>query len=181
MMQDVTWPSCKSTNNIISLQVAQNRVKVATDGSFCEDTTFVQPLLKIFLFTLRLRSRYLKGTPELALYASKKKSGPYGAPIGLYWRKSDVYDDLKNEAKIGLEISDKSFFFEVKFFSKCSKKFSIGHIIMFKVCKRCLQPCSLRQKKNYGRTISTSKYIQKSWPSLPPQGGGGNSFNATLT
>ena len=48
-------------------QVAQNRVKVATDGSFCEDTTFVQPLLKIFLFTLRLRSRYLKGTPELAL------------------------------------------------------------------------------------------------------------------
>ena len=53
-------------------QVAQNRVKVATDGSFCEDTTFVQPLLQIFLFTLRLRSRYLKGTPELALYASKK-------------------------------------------------------------------------------------------------------------
>ena len=55
-----------------SIQVAQNQVKVATDGSFCEDTTFVQPLLKIFLFTLRLRSRYLKGTPELALYASKK-------------------------------------------------------------------------------------------------------------
>ena len=60
----------KSLNHIniiqnISLQVAQNRVKVATDGSFCEDTTFVQPLLKIFLFTLRLRSRYLKGTPEL--------------------------------------------------------------------------------------------------------------------
>ena len=30
------------------MQVAQNQVKVATDGSFCEDTTFVQPLLKIF-------------------------------------------------------------------------------------------------------------------------------------
>ena len=41
-----------------SLQFAQNRVQVA--------------LLKSFLFTLRLRSRYLKGTPELALYASKK-------------------------------------------------------------------------------------------------------------
>ena len=49
------------------LQVAQNQVKVATDGSFCADTTFVQTPLKIFLFTLRLRSRYLKGTPELAL------------------------------------------------------------------------------------------------------------------
>ena len=97
--------------------------------------------------------------------------GPYGTPIGLYWRKSEVYDDLKNEAKIGLEISDKSFFFEVKFFSKCSKKFSIGHMIMFKVCKRCLQPCSLRQKKNYARTISTSKYIQKSWPPPNPLGG----------
>ena len=53
-------------------QVAQNQVKVATDGSFCADTTFVQTALKNFLFTLRLRSRYLKGTPELALYASKK-------------------------------------------------------------------------------------------------------------
>ena len=53
-------------------QVAQIQVKVATDGSFCADTTFVQTPLKIFLFTLRLRSRYLKGTPELALYASKK-------------------------------------------------------------------------------------------------------------
>ena len=53
-------------------QVAQNQVKVATDGSFCADTTFVQTPLKSFLFTLRLRSRYLKGTPELALYASKK-------------------------------------------------------------------------------------------------------------
>ena len=63
--------------------VAQNQVKVATDGSFCADTTFVQTPLNIFLFTLRLRSRYLKGTPELALYASKKL-GPYGAPIGLY-------------------------------------------------------------------------------------------------
>ena len=56
----------------ITYQVAQNRVKVATDGTFCEDKSFVQPLLKIFLFTLRLRSRYLKGTPELVLYVSKK-------------------------------------------------------------------------------------------------------------
>ena len=60
------------SENNLCFQVAQNRVKVATDGSFCEDTTFVQPLLKIFLFTLRLRSRYLKGTPELALETSKK-------------------------------------------------------------------------------------------------------------
>ena len=66
-----------------SYQVAQNQVKVATDGSFCADTTFVQTPLKIFLFTLRLCSRHLKGTPELALYASKKL-GPYGEPIGLY-------------------------------------------------------------------------------------------------
>ena len=66
-----------------SSQVAQNQVKVATDGSFCADTTFVQTPLKIFLFTLRLHSGYVKGTPELALYAGKKLE-PYGAPIGLY-------------------------------------------------------------------------------------------------
>ena len=47
--------------------VAQNQVKVATDGSFCANTTFVQTPLKSFLSTLRLRSRYLKGTPELVL------------------------------------------------------------------------------------------------------------------
>ena len=68
------------------------------------------------------------------------------------------YTDKKNEATIGLEISDKSFF-EVNFFSKCSKKLSISHMIMYKVCKRCLQPCFLRQKKNYGRTMSTSKQL----------------------
>ena len=55
-----------------SSQVSQNQVKVATDGSFCADTTFVQTPLKIFLFTLRLHSGYVKGSPELALYASKK-------------------------------------------------------------------------------------------------------------
>ena len=66
------WKTLKLSYISDIKHVAQNRVKVATDGSFCEDTTFVQPLLKIFLFTLRLRSRYLKGTPELALYASKK-------------------------------------------------------------------------------------------------------------
>ena len=55
-----------------TIQVPQNRVKVATDDNFCEDTTFVEAPLKSFLFTLRLRSRYLKETPELVLYASKK-------------------------------------------------------------------------------------------------------------
>ena len=34
-------------------------------------------------------------------------------------------------------------------------------MIMFKVCRRCLQRFSLRCKKNYERTIRTSKYIQK--------------------
>ena len=67
------------------------------------------------------------------------------------------------------------------FFSKCSKNFSIGLMIMFKVCRRCLQRCFLRWKKNYERTIHPSKYIQKkSWPPQPPSGGV-NSFNATLT
>ena len=53
-------------------QIAQNRVKVAMDGSFCADSTFVQTPLKHFVFTFRVRSRYLKGTHELALYAGKK-------------------------------------------------------------------------------------------------------------
>ena len=73
------WWGCQKN---IARQVAQNQVKVVTDGSFCSDTTFVQTPLKLFLFTLRLRSRYAKGTPELALYASKKL-GPYGTPIRL--------------------------------------------------------------------------------------------------
>eukprot|EP00493_Phyllostaurus_siculus_P007127 UN07201 len=34
-------------------------------------------------------------------------------------------------------------------------------MIMFKVCRRCLQRFPLRWKKNYERTIHTSKYIQK--------------------
>ena len=34
-------------------------------------------------------------------------------------------------------------------------------MIMFKVCRRCLQSFSLRWKKNYERTMHTSKYIQK--------------------
>ena len=45
------------------------------------------------------------------------------------------------------------------FFSKCSKKFSIGFMIMFKVCRRCLQRFPLRWKKNYERTIHRSKYL----------------------
>ena len=68
------------------------------------------------------------------------------------------------------------------FFSKCSKNFSIGLMIMFKVCRRCLQCFPLRWKKNYERTIHASKYIQKKAdPPLTPLRGGVNSFNATLT
>ena len=55
------------------------------------------------------------------------------------------------------------------FFSKCSKNFSIGLMITFKVCRRCLQCFSLRWKKNYERTIHASKYIQKKLtPTLTP-------------
>ena len=86
--------------------------------------------------------------------------------------------------KLGWKFLINPSFLKSNFFSKCSKKFSIGYMIMFKVCKRCLQPCSLRQKKNYGRTISTSKYIQKSWPPLTPLRGGGQqlqrNFNLIL-
>jgi len=39
---------------------------------------------------------------------------------------SEEYGDLKNRAKIVLEITDKSLFFEIKFFSKCSKKFLLA-------------------------------------------------------
>ena len=46
-------------------------------------------------------------------------------------------------------------------------------MIMFKVCRRCLQRFPLRWKKNYERTIHASKYIQKKAdpPPNPPQGG----------
>ena len=88
----------------------------------------------------------------------------------------------KNDAKIRLEYSDETLILRRNFFSKCSKNFSIGLMIMFKVCRRCLQRCSLRWKKNYERTIHTSKYIQKKLtPPLTPLRGGVNSFNATLT
>ena len=67
----------------------------------------------------------------------------------------------KNEVKIRLEYSDETFILRWNFFSKCSKNFSIGLMIMFKVCRRCLQRCFLRWKKNYERMIHSSKYIQK--------------------
>ena len=80
----------------------------------------------------------------------------------------------KIDAKIRLEYSDETLILRGNFFSKCSKNFSIGLMIMFKVCRRCLQRFSLRCKKNYERTIRTSKYIQKKLtPPNPPQGGGG--------
>ena len=78
----------------------------------------------------------------------------------------------KNDAKIRLEYSDETLILRRNFFSKCSKKFSIGIMIMFKVCRRCLQRCSLRWKKNYERTIHTSKYIQKKLTPLTPLRGG---------
>ena len=88
----------------------------------------------------------------------------------------------KIDAKIRLEYSDETLILRGNFFSKCSKNFSIGLMIMFKVCRRCLQRFSLRCKKNYERTIRTSKYIQKKLTPLIPSGGEGvNSFNATLT
>lgn len=62
----------KSFFNFSLHQVAQNRAKVATDDSFCEDTCIAQIPLKNFLLTSRLcLSRYLEGPPELPLYASK--------------------------------------------------------------------------------------------------------------
>ena len=53
----------------------------------------------------------------------------------------------KMKQKLGWKFLINPSFLRSIFFSKCSKKFSIGHMIMFKVCKRCLQLCSLRQKK----------------------------------
>ena len=76
-------------------------------------------------------------------------------------------------------------FWSETFFSKCSKNFSIDLMIMFKVSRRCLQRFSLRWKKNYERTIHTSKYIQKKLTSPNPscQGGGQqlqHNFNSIL-
>ena len=67
----------------------------------------------------------------------------------------------KMKQKLGWKFLINPSFLRSNFFSKCSKKFSIGYMIMFKVCRRCLQRCSLRWKKNYERTIHASKYIQK--------------------
>ena len=53
----------------------------------------------------------------------------------------------KMKQKLGQKLLINPSFVRSNFFSKCSKKLSVGHMIMFKVCKRCLQPCSLRQKK----------------------------------
>ena len=91
-----------------------------------------------------------------------------------------MFNDLKNEAKIGLKISDKSFFFEVKFFSKCSKKFSIGYMMMFKVCKSCLQPCSLRQKKKWSYDKYFKIYSKKLTPPLTPLREGGSTASTQL-
>lgn len=120
----------------------RNSVKVATDERFCH---FWEAC-----------SKNSKGPSELVRYASKKL-GPHGTLTGLYSSKNGDLGYPKDEAKIGLEYSDTTLIFDVKrFFSKCSKKVSIGRTIMFRVCRRCLQ--------NYDRMIHkvSSKYIQKS-------------------
>ena len=76
----------------------------------------------------------------------------------------------KMKLKLGWKFLINPSFFMSNFFSKCSKKFSIGHIIMFKVCKRCLQPCSLRQKKKLW-SYDKYFYIEKVDPPNLPQGG----------
>ena len=59
--------------------------------------------------------KYLEGPTELAFDANKKLVS-YSTPIACYWRKSDVYNSLKNQIKIKLEFSDKYFIFKVFFF-----------------------------------------------------------------
>ena len=53
-------------------QVAPNWVKVATDGNIFGDKSFFEVSLKNFLLTSWPCWRYLKGSPWLVLYASKK-------------------------------------------------------------------------------------------------------------
>jgi len=62
--QKHTWTLCH--------QIAQNRVKVATDANIFEDKTFFEVPLKNFLLTSWPCSRYLKGPSGLVLYVSKK-------------------------------------------------------------------------------------------------------------
>ena len=96
-------------------QVAQNQVKVATDGSFCADTTFVQTPLKNFLFTLRLRSTYVKCTPDLFLYPSKK-IGIIRYTDRIILKQKWIPRRSKNGAEIGLEYSDETFILVSNFF-----------------------------------------------------------------
>ena len=105
-------------------QVTQNRVKVATDGSFCEDTTFVQPLLKIFLFTLRLRSKDLKGTSELALQASKKKNWDHTVHRSDYIEGKVKHTMIsKVKQKLGWKFLINSSFLRSNFFQNALKIF----------------------------------------------------------
>ena len=161
-------------------QVAQNQVKVATDGIFCADTIFVQTSLKNFVFTWRLRSRYSKGTPELALYTSKKIGTIRCTDRIIYIERKVTYTVIsKMKLKLGWKFLINPSFLRSNFFSKCSKKF----LLAIWWCSRYVKGVFnlvLCARKNYSRTISTSKYIRKSWPPSPPQRGV-NNFNATLT
>lgn len=94
---------------------------------------------KTFSFDLRQCSMDLDGPPELSLYASKRVGlgdTSYTDRIIIEAKVNCKPDNLKNESKIGLEFSDKSLIFEVKFFQN-PKKFSIGHMIMFKIFAMC--------------------------------------------
>ena len=78
---------------------AQNQVGIFWQNPIFGAETFFQRPLENFLLTLRTCSRYLRGPPNLALCARKKKSWPHDAPIRFYVRKSEKIEILKNEAQ----------------------------------------------------------------------------------
>ena len=88
--------------------------------------TFFQRAVKIFLWTLWARSRYLEGPPRLVLCVSKKIVAARHTNQIIFkemWKKLGFW---KNEAQMSLEYSNNTSCFEVKLFFQRAVKIFCG-------------------------------------------------------
>ena len=128
--------SAQKKNEFLESQ-AQNQVGIFWQNLFFALNLFFQRLLENFPLALRTRSRYLKRPPNIAVCVSKKiVTAPHTNQIICQkkWKKLRFW---KNEAQnqVGIFWQNPIFWAET-FFSKASRKFSIGLTNIFKVSER---------------------------------------------
>ena len=122
----------RTFRTFFSIWVRNIRKNPVFEGEFS-----FQIVLKILLRIRWLCSRYREGAPGSSFYHDKKLES-YDTPIRRYARKSLKKPiSGKNRPQKGFEMSEKTLFLKVNFFSDRSKKYSTHPMTLFKVSRRC--------------------------------------------